>query len=550
SPVLHFWSLAVEEQFYLTWPLALAGLYLVSRVAGKRQWWALRAMIAVVAIASLAEALHFASTNVDRAYYGTDTRAYQLLAGALIALTPQLVARGRDLAGVARRGSPFVLGALVLVGSSLWDMSSISRGVFAVAATGVLIVGLERAPQGAAARALSWPKVAYLGRISYGTYLWHWPIVVILSQHTLIGSTVMFALTTVLSTVLAAISFHLLEHPIRASKALDLLSSRVIAIALCFSFVAGLLISPAVEALAGPSPDLSKLSITVPGVNPDGLRLLDWVRAATDIPPSPDCLGKSVSKCIVVRGTGKKILLMGDSLARMWIPAFTAIARKESLTLMVASHPGCPWWPPATNPGNRNSCALLRADWYHRLIPQFEPDIVFLGLRGLDAPGNTFWVTSPRTGAGDYRILKTPKAGYVVAQTSAGEQTLRTQAAGALQLLRRPGREVVILEPTPLAPDPNFNPLDCASSGKTDCSFRVRPGPTPIVQFYRTLARTPDVWSLDLNQLVCPRFEVCDPVVDDVLTRRDHTHITGTYSLALSNSLEALLQRERILGGP
>ena len=99
NPVLHFWSLAVEEQFYLVWPLVLGGLFALSRRAGRGRWWVLRIAVAVLALASAIEALHIGSTNLDRAYYGTDTRVYQLLAGAFLALTPQLL----RLAPAARR---------------------------------------------------------------------------------------------------------------------------------------------------------------------------------------------------------------------------------------------------------------------------------------------------------------------------------------------------------------------------------------------------------------------------------------------------------------
>ncbi|HEY5075963.1 MAG TPA: hypothetical protein VIJ48_00530, partial [Acidimicrobiia bacterium] len=63
----------VEEQFYLVWPLAIGGLFLVTSRAGRWRWWLLRGAVAILGLASVLEALHFASTNLSRAYYGTDT---------------------------------------------------------------------------------------------------------------------------------------------------------------------------------------------------------------------------------------------------------------------------------------------------------------------------------------------------------------------------------------------------------------------------------------------------------------------------------------------
>ena len=148
NPVLHFWSLAVEEQFYLLWPLVLGGLFVLSRRAGRGRWWVLRIAVAVLALASAIEALHIGNTNLDRAYYGTDTRAYQLLAGAFLALTPQLL----RLAPAARRviralAMPSLL-ALVVFATSTFSMSPITRGLFVAVFASVLIVALENASAG------------------------------------------------------------------------------------------------------------------------------------------------------------------------------------------------------------------------------------------------------------------------------------------------------------------------------------------------------------------------------------------------------------------
>ncbi len=112
NPVLHFWSLAVEEQFYLLWPLLLSGLFLLLRRL-RSPWAAIRMVVTMGAVASVAGAWLLRTSDPNRAYYGTDTRAYQLMAGALIALTPMAVGRLARHVRAARIGGVAALAALL-----------------------------------------------------------------------------------------------------------------------------------------------------------------------------------------------------------------------------------------------------------------------------------------------------------------------------------------------------------------------------------------------------------------------------------------------------
>jgi len=542
SPVLHFWSLAVEEQFYLTWPLLLGGVFMLSRRAGRQRWTALRLAVLAIALLSLFDALHRGGTDLNRAYYGTDTRAYQLLAGALLALTPQLISMGKLSATAARRAAPIALAVLVFLGTSLITLSPITRGALVVVATLALIVALERSTTGGVVGALSNKRVVYLGRVSYGTYLWHWPLIVLLTYNRHIPPMQLFVITVVASTALAALSCRIIENPVRLARGLDARNRYVIVVALCISLTAGLLIAPAMRAVGAGSTAVAADSIAVSSIKSGPTKLLNWQAARKDIPASPECLGKPIGECILVRGTGKKVLLMGDSLARMWLPAFQAIARRESLTLAAAIHPACPWPEHLTGLGISPECTTYRADWYARLIPRFDPDIVVLANRPYDAPGNAL----PIDVSGRHVTARDPSAVAAI-----GDET-----KSSLDALRRPGREIVLLEPTPLPTDPNYDPMSCVSSGSSHCSFRVSPVTTALTQVDRNLASAPSpratgaaskVWSVNLNRLACPRFPVCDPVVNGIIVRRDHTHLTGTYARALTTSLEQLLRERDIL---
>ena len=170
-----------------------------------------------------------------------------------------------------------------------------------------------------------------------------------------------------------------------------------------------------------------------------------------------------------------------------------------------------------------------------------------VGHRALDAPGNPFWVTAVRSRPTDYRIYTESHPGAVGGDSAAGEETVRREAEKSLAALRKPGREIVMLEPAPVPADPKFDPLNCASTGSANCGFSVSTDPSPAVRSFRALATAPDTWSLDLDRLVCPRLPICDPVINDIIVRRDRTHITGTYANALAGAVDSQLHAASIL---
>src|SRR5262249_23558701 len=161
----------------------------------------------------------------------------------------------------------------------------------------------------------------------------------------------------------------------------------------------------------------------------------------------------------------------------------------------------CPWPEHLGGLGISPDCTRFRADWYARLIPQFDPDIVVLANRPYDAPGNALPIeVSGR---------------HVTAQDPAAVAAIRDATEASLDTLRPSGREIVLLEPTPLPADPNYDPMSCVSSGSSHCSFAVSPVTTPLTRLDRELAAAPAskptgspsrVWSVDLDRLACPRF--------------------------------------------
>jgi peptidoglycan/LPS O-acetylase OafA/YrhL len=534
NPVLHFWSLAIEEQFYLLWPVVLYGLIALTRRAGRGRWWLLRGVIAAAGVASALAAWRIAEVNLPLAYYGTWTRAYQLLAGAVIAVTPRLFhlgSRGRE---VARWTAPAALAGLLVLATSTVDLGPISRGIGATVIASMLIVALENAERSRTTRALSTKPLRYLGRISYGTYLWHWPLVTLITHDHQFEPVALFLLVCPASTLLGALSYHFVEQPIRLSPTLGRYRTETVAIGLAASVVAGMVVMPAildfgagfVTAVGSPSE---------PTVAP---RLLDWRRAKADLPNVPDCLDRPLERCTLVRGDKQRVLVIGDSHARMLMPMFIAIARRESLTLSVATYTGCAWQRGIhiVNP-LLPDCPRRQADWFGRILPATDPDIVILIGKSYDDPRFTLQLSLP-----DGRKVDPGAEGYAQALVDASSSTIHS--------LQRSGRKVVIIEPLPImAP---FNPLDCLSTDRSpsECTFQTSAEPSRLEQFYRQAAGEPGVWSVDLDGLVCPRLPTCDPIVRDIIVWRDGAaHLTATFATALAPQVDEIFHRQGILDG-
>ena len=212
--------MAIEEQFYLVWPLLLLGLLRLGR--GRRRT-AIRVTV-VLACASFAWMAFLATPGLDhtRVYEGTDTRAGELLVGALLAMvyTPerrQRLAKGWRRAGVELSG----VAALVVIGflvttTSAYSLSLYRGALVVLALATTVLIGAVATPGTAVGWLLGRQPLRWVGERSYGIYLWHMPVVAFTPQSLVKPFSVPLAvLHTVLTLVLAALSWSLVEDPIR-----------------------------------------------------------------------------------------------------------------------------------------------------------------------------------------------------------------------------------------------------------------------------------------------------------------------------------------------
>jgi peptidoglycan/LPS O-acetylase OafA/YrhL len=218
SPLRHMWSLAIEEQWYAVWPLVVVGLLVKLRVTATEAF----ALTVLTATGSALLTVQLgAATDPVRVYYGTDTRAQALLVGGALAFA--LAARSdRAAEALAGRGARLggVVGLLTLAvlliladGGSRWLYQG-GLTVAALAAAGVVVGAL--AAGGPVSRLLALEPLRLIGVVSYGGYLWHWPIYVLLTPDRLgVSGAALLAVRLVTTLAVAAASYRLIERPIR-----------------------------------------------------------------------------------------------------------------------------------------------------------------------------------------------------------------------------------------------------------------------------------------------------------------------------------------------
>ncbi len=238
SPLLHTWSLAVEEQFYWVWPLIVL---LVLRRFGRRTLGWVAGCLAVLS-ASLCAALYLAGASPNRLYYGTDTRAQAIMIGAALALLVPMTERRSPRSGPGRTGlepARPAPGAEAHAGAGrlLRTAGLVGAGVLAIClhsvqgngaflyeggfllvalATAAVVVVAVRLPRDPLSTALSWGPLRYTGRISYGLYLYHWPLFLLLDQtRTGLHGSALLALRFGVTFVAADLSARFVELPIR-----------------------------------------------------------------------------------------------------------------------------------------------------------------------------------------------------------------------------------------------------------------------------------------------------------------------------------------------
>jgi peptidoglycan/LPS O-acetylase OafA/YrhL len=481
SPLRHTWSLAIEEQFYLVWPLVTLACLRLAR--GRR---ALLAAVCVVgAIASaVTMARLYDSADPSRAYYGTDARAQLLLIGALLAI---LLARFRPrrLSAISATHTLGVVGGLYV----LWAFTRVAdtdawmyTGGYAVfgLAVAAVIVSVTQPESTPWRRVLSLGPIVWLGRISYGIYLWHWPVIVVVSpDRTGLDGASLTVLRVTLTLVLAALSFYIVELPIRERRALR---GR-------FALVA----SPAAFAVT---------AVVVIFATLGAAPLPDYYRASAKKVINSHTIGGQ-SQPVATRAP--RVLLVGDSLAVSLYDGLKQVAFAHGIELSIAAYPGCgmlrglPALPNGSPmPGYGTACDENVPKLQDETLSSLRPDLVIW---------LSNWELTDRIVDGNLLQLGAPEADPVFEQLF--EQTAtRLQATGARLVLLMPAQ-----------------PVAHGWLPQYGYSSRLKRLPALDQLLAAQAARHPDTTNvIDLVPIVCPGGPPCPEIVNGIRLRPDGSH--------------------------
>ena len=579
SPFLHYWSLGVEEQFYLVWPaLIIATAWLIRRArqrfGGDRKLTTSQRpyviVLAVVAIMSFA--LSVAVTNLMQpvAFFSLPTRAWQLAAGGLVALT---AASWGSLSPRASAATGWAgLGVIVLAFTQL-SAATLYPGTAALLPTlgAVLVIGAGCAnPSGGCGRVLGLSPMRAIGRVSYSWYLWHWPILLLLlwAIAPVTGHAPLLALGGVLLSLgLAALTLRFIENPLRYSPRVRRSPGRSLAlggVATAMVVVLGVVLyTPAPVGRGAPAATLTVAVSPLPAGSPMAAydaavqsafgQVQTAVTASADLRAVPSNLDPQLAAKSPLGPQGPKgpkgdtncfrgifqvgqsecasgdtasattVALIGDSNASMWNPAFLRVAEQQHWRLETLVRGGCPMLDlPTTNPMTGQpytECEASRAEIVARLQMKRPRLVVVSMLRrygplyGLDESFNSYdpaWISS------------------------------LTRLA---QELRGTGAEVLVLGPIP---DPGGLVSLCLSNNLDDARACSPPRSDAVnksgIATEAAATAAGGGQYVDLSDLFCTA-DRCPTVVGNTLVYSDQNHMTAAYSLVLAPVIGTLAAR-------
>ncbi|MFJ6681405.1 acyltransferase family protein [Streptomyces werraensis] len=539
SPFQHFWSLAVEEQFYLIWPVLL----IVALKIFRR-----RALLAIpllaLAAASFAVNLHLTETSPSWAYFGSQGRIWELAVGALLALVahrlndiPRAVAAVLSWAGLAA----------IAYAAVAFDDHTVFPGhnaVVPVLGAAAVLAGGAAGGRYGAGLVLSLRPAVWVGGVSYAWYLWHWPLIVIVPAALGFGENEgpLRLIAALGGLVLAWLTLKLVEDPMRFHRAFKAHAARGLSLGLGLSAVAAVAALVAAQfppslSSGGAQQNTKQAIAQAPDPQAALTRLLQNPadKMPSNLSPNvhdvaykrtavynDDCAltmseEKQTQPCLYGDENGdRSVVLFGDSHVAQWFPAFDAIAREHGWKLYSFTKNACKvsQITIAYNNGPYSSCD----DWREVTIDKIramEPELV---------------VTSSSNSA------KLWGEGDTATEWGKGQ-------AETYRILQQGRTRVLTLLDNPW---PKNNAVDCAVANPDDlseCANKLSESDKQpsVTKAIREAAAAEDVAVIDPSPWVCAPSGNCPVVVGNTLVYRDYGHLADAYVEALTPVVEERL---------
>lgn len=513
SPVQHYWSLSIEEQFYFIWPLMMIGALQFS----KRYGFSLRntfiVALSIIFAASLAASVILVAREPSWSYFVSHTRIWELALGGLLALVIhrlQFREGGIRVALLAAGLATIAWSAIAYSQNTPfpgWAALAPTLGAACIIVAGDVKFGMFRG--------LNNRFMIYIGDRSYSIYLWHWPIISFYLAHNKEINFLDGIFIIIFTLVISHISYEYIEDRYRNAPVGERWRPIVCGIASvlsCVAVAAGVQywmsaqpirkIDIANDSYPGPAALFTSVSV------PDSVEAIPSLASLKrDLPVvykekcHQDQRGDEPINCILGNPNGSKtIVVVGDSHAAQWVPAFQRLTERNGWKLVTFTKSACPFSRVEVKAAGGipyPSCAKWRENALTK-IKELRPDFVF---------------TSQSRGYG-----------YV------GREVMAQGLRSVWKALTGMNIPVIVIQDTPWI---TFDPGDCLSAGKPEnCSAdRKFVEADDLLSYAAHTLRGVDF--VDMTDGICGPLK-CDAVVGNIIVWRDRNHLTATYAGSLA----------------